>query len=376
MTTLRPPSDTPTASGQSFLVTFVVILCVIAALFTFDTFLARVDRAESRAQATHLFLEGEALVRANRNREAVDRFRSALFIARGERAYQLALARALGATGKPADAERILAEMLQRDATDAAANLEMARVLVEEERIAQAISFYHRAIYGQWKGGSSGRLTRARFELIDLLAKQGSSKELLAELLPIQAEGNTDVAVRKRLGTLFIVAGSPERAAAIFRGILRERPRDPEAHAGIGEAALAAGNYRIAQANLLTASQLDPTNEAIRQRLALVNRVRALDPMQRGLGPGEQLRRSRLLVELATAVVERCAGPGADSVKAQVDSARTFVQRRVRSGRQVEAFDATLDRAERLWALRGDQCGETQTRDEEAAALVLAKVAQ
>lgn len=376
MTTLRSASDTPTASAQSFLVTCVVILVAIAALFTFDTFLARLDRAEGKAQATHLFLEGEALVRANRNREAIDRFRSALFISRGERAYELALARALRATGKPADAERVLAEMLQRDATDAETNLEMARVLVQEERTAEASSFYHRAIYGQWKGGAAGRLTQVRFELIDLLAKRGSTKELLAELLPIQAEGTTNLAVRKRLGSLFIVAGSPERAADIFRRILRERPEDPEAHAGLGEAALTAGNYRTAQADLLLASKLDPENEQIRRRLELVNLVRALDPIQRGLSPGEQLQRGRRLLELAASSVERCAGSTADSVKAQVDSARAFVQRGVRRARQEEVFDESLDRAERLWALRGDRCGETQTRDEEAVARVLAKVAE
>ena len=59
---------------------------------------------------------------------------------------------------------------------------------------------------------------RVRFELIDLLAQRNSKEELLAELLPIQDEAPRDLKTRTQMGRLFLLAGSPARAADIFRG--------------------------------------------------------------------------------------------------------------------------------------------------------------
>ena len=49
------------------------------------------------------------------------------------------------------------------------------------------------------------------------------------------------------MGRLFLLAGSPARAADVFRGILHDSPANAEAHAGLGEAEFARDNYRAAQ---------------------------------------------------------------------------------------------------------------------------------
>ena len=117
------------------------------------------------------------------------------------------------AAGQTAGAETTLGAILEKDSTDGPANLAMARVQAREGRAEDAISYYHRAIYGHWSGAAEASRLQVRFELIDLLAKRGAKEELLAELLPVQEEAPEDVATRLRLGQLYLTAGSPARAA-------------------------------------------------------------------------------------------------------------------------------------------------------------------
>ena len=173
-------------SGTSFIGTFVIIFIALAALFAADTFLVRIERAEDQAEATRLVAEGRAMMQGGRYAEAVERFKDAISIDRDNRDYRLALADALLAAKNFMEAESTLSELLQRDSTDGDANLAMARVLVGESKIAEGISFYHRAIYGQWRTDAAQNRLKVRFELVDLLARQNAKEELLAELLPLQ----------------------------------------------------------------------------------------------------------------------------------------------------------------------------------------------
>src|SRR6266446_2232952 len=116
--------------------TFAILFLAMAGLFALDTFLARLERSDSRAEAQRLFEEGERLTRDGRSLEAIDRFRGALSIERGQRDYQLALAGAFLAAGKFTDAEAVANELLQHDSTNGAANMTMSRVQVKRGKIA------------------------------------------------------------------------------------------------------------------------------------------------------------------------------------------------------------------------------------------------
>lgn len=361
---------------QAFWTTFVLIFVAIALLFSFDTFLAGVNRSESRAEATRRYEEGQRLAAADDYRGAIDRFRDAVFLVRGNRDYQLALADALTAAGKYPEAVAQLTDVLQRNATWGPANLALARALVHERRFTEATSYYHRAIYGQWEDDPAGNRVQTRFELIDLLVRQGNRQDLLAELLPLLDEAPDSLPLRKRLGHLFVVAGSPARAATIFEQILRQSPDDAEAHAGLGEAAFARGSYRAARASFLTATRLAPEDTTIRKRLALADQVLALDPTLRGLGSAEQLRRSRTLLDLASQDLAHCAQPGPGTpVQATIDSAQALIARPVRPAGQRQAYEANLDLAEQVWQARAAACAGAPAPDDPVA-LVLARLAQ
>lgn len=375
-----PRSSARSPLERSLLGTLLLVCAAIGGLFALDTFLAGLERADAAAEARRLFAAGRRLAAEGRNRDAAERFRAALGLARGERTYQLALARALLAAGRPAAADTVLAELLAKDATDGPANLMMARVLRAEGQIPRAVSYYHRAIYGRWSGDAAPERVRARFELIELLAQREAPKELLAELLAAEIDAPADLRTRKWLGRLFIQAGSPARAADLFRAILRKHPGDADAYAGIGEAQFAMGNYRAARANLQQAARLDPGNSEIRARLAACEEVLALDPLQRGLGLDQQYRRSLRLVELALDTLENCVGPTPPaSVQALADSARRRLRHPARAAiarREPDGFESNLDLAERLWELRTIACGRPAGASRDPLGLVLAKIAQ
>lgn len=363
-------------AGRSFLATFGLAFLAIAALFVADTFLARTERAETMVEAARESEQGRALLLRGRNAEAIERIKDAIANARGNRDYRRLLAQAQLAAGRTAAAEATLTELLQSDSTDGPASLTMARVLVSESRFEEAISYFHRAIDGRWSEDSAGNRLRVRFELVELLAQHNSKEELLAELLPLQEQAPGDSKTRARLGRLLLLAGSPARAAEVFRGILRGAPADAEAHAGFGEAEFALGNYRAAQRSFQTALRLAPDDRATRQHLGLCDELLALDPTLRGLGPPERFERSLKLVELTIDDIGRCAGQNpSPELRTLLDKAAKALKTHVVVARQSEAAESHLDLAEQLWQARKRDCRPAPDSDS-ALALVLVRLGQ
>ena len=374
--TTAPPPATPTASAADFIATFAAVIAAIALLLVFDTGIAKVDRDANRSHATSEYQQGESLSVHGKTAEAIDHFRTAASLDRDKPGYSVALAQAILTVGNPEDAEQLLLPVLERNATDGATNLAMARVLVKEGRIEEAKSYYHRAIYGLWPSDAERNRATARFELIDLLAKTGAKQDLLAELLPIQDAAPNDTALRKRIAHLFVVAGSPARASEIFRDVLRQNSRDADAYVGLAGAALALGNYPTARADLTTAARLAPDDSAIQKRIVLTDSVIAIDPTQRGLGLDEQIRRSRNLVEMTIASARKCLGTAAPEVAANLDSvSRTLVAPSTGVSRS-QAIDVNISLAVALWRMRREKCPIGAPKDEEALSLVQERIAQ
>jgi len=351
---------------KSFLGTFALIFASMAALFVFDTFLEKAEQAESLAEAQRLYHEGEALLRKGRANYAAERFRNALTFARENPGYELALAQALLESGKLHDAEVVVSSVLERDPTDGPANLTMARILAKEGKQGDASSYYHRAIYGHWPEGAAGERLKVRLELIDLLSRENDKADLLAELLPLQNE-KLDLNARERIARLYLQAGSPNRAAELYRGILHENPSNSDAFAGLGAAEFALGNYRTAHVDFLVASRRNPANAEVKKQLDLSSEVLALDPSLRGLSAKERYQRSQHLLDLARQSLSHCSDTSApdDGQNAPL-----------RPGRENEATEANLDLAEKIWQARKADCKLPISDQDEALSLVLSKIVQ
>lgn len=374
-TGLRATARFRVANASIFIATISAIVVLIGLLLTFDLFLAQIDRRESAVRADAEYQDGLAALRAGHPSAAADHFGAAVGIERANVNYALALAEAMLQEGRTADAETTLRTLLDRAENDGAINLTMAHVMVREGRTEEAKAYLHRAIFGRWGADSIDRRNQARFELIDLLAKRGTPRELLAELLPFEDVSPDSVALRLRLGKLFILAGSPVRAATMFREVLRRDSTEADAYAGLGETAIAAGNLRTARADLAEAVRLRPDDAGTLRRLELVDTVRALDPTARGIGPSERLSRSRALLARAISVVSSCPGP-----RSALDPARALLAPppTTRAAQALDGADADADRLMQatldVWANRTAAC-DAATHDD-VLRLLVARVSQ
>jgi tetratricopeptide (TPR) repeat protein len=362
-------------AGRSFLGTLALVFLAILLIFSADMFLAGMERKETRIEAAHLFAQGRDLMQRGKKAEAIGRLQDALAIDRENHDYLRTLAQAQFEAGKTADAESTVTELLQRDSTDGLAALIMGRILVKEGQFPEAISYFRRAIFGHWNQNAAANRLGVRFELIDLLARHNSKEELLAELLPVQDQAPRDLPTRTRLGRLFLLAGSPARAADVFRAILQDVPANADAYSGLGEAEFAGGNYRAAQRDFQTALQLAPENQSARQRLEVCDELLILDPTMRGLSPLERFQRSLKLLDLMVDQTTPCSGQNPPQLQELLDQAGETLATPVSAAHQSEALESNLDLAERLWQVRRQECTPPPATDSPLA-LVMARLAQ
>jgi tetratricopeptide (TPR) repeat protein len=371
---VQPAAPTPTATVSEFIATFAIILAAIVGLILFDTALARVDARERKIYAGREFATGQRLMAAGNTSTATEHLRAATSLDAENPAYATALADAILADGRPEDAQLILAPLLERDPTDGAANLAMARVLAQEKKLDAAKAYYHSAIYGTWPGGDRSKKLTARFELIDVLSRANARQELLAELLPIQDDSTIDGDHRKMIAHLFVQAGSPARAVTIFREFLRRNPGDVDAYVGLAEAALSLGDLPTARNDFVAAQKLTPDTTSMKSRIAVVDSAIALDPSQTGLAVAEQNRRSQQLLELTVASVRKCLGAQAPDVAPALDSTRLMLLSHAPAEGQAQSIQQTISVAVQLWGLKRARCNQTQ--DNSALALVHSRIAQ
>lgn len=376
------PHAATTFSKPSLLRTLVFVAAAIVMLSFLDIYLARRERSESLTEAKRSYDAGQSFMKQGKNDRAVDEFRAALVVDRENPEYQLALSLALVSGGRFSDAEAELNDLLAHDGTAGAPNLAMARVLVKEGRVEEALSFYHRAIYGHWKQNALARRVDVRFELIDLLVSRNEKEGLLAELLPLQEEAPDDPATKMKLASLFISAGSPARGADLFHAVLRINPKDADAYAGLGDAEFARTNYRSALQYYETALRLRAANDHARRRVEICNQILALDPTQRALRIEEQYKRSVKLLELVIHDVRQCLGDRATgsglspALRETLDHAGEALKQRVPAARQHAAVEANLDLLDKLWQARKAECNGSAEPIDESLSLVLNRLAQ
>jgi hypothetical protein len=149
------------------------VFAIMVGLLFMDRFLASIERRELIAEAASLYRQGQELMAKGQALESIGLFRRSVTMARENRAYRLALANALLAVGRLAEARSNLEYLLELDSNAGAANLAMARLQAQLGNNRETEAYYHRAIYGTWSTGH--QTTDVRVELAGFLAKQGET---------------------------------------------------------------------------------------------------------------------------------------------------------------------------------------------------------
>ncbi|MGB7720330.1 MAG: chloride channel protein, partial [Bryobacteraceae bacterium] len=359
------PAHSVTRRSGAFLPT--LIAATLGALLLVG-FLNYYYRSERTARADRYFKAGNDLVLHDRNQEAVEQFRNALSVSRDNQDYRLALGLTLVTTGRLEEASVYLEEVLRRDPTNGRANLGLARIAARQERTADAVTCYHRAIYGVWPSDQAANQMQVRFELAAFLEKTGSKTQATAELLAILDRVPNDTAARKRVGRLLLDYGSPAQSADVFRGLVRANNRDAEAYSGLGAAEFAEERYVSAREAFHSALRWNPSDVTSQRELALCDRILELDPAVRGLDAPERYRRSAALLAAILGAVEQCLPKVGQRAEAQplrtwADTARQLLARHPARRSYDTAAESDLSLAKELWAASQELCGAASGLD-------------
>ena len=341
-------------------------------------FLHRFYLSQRGERAEQYFKTGSELLLQDRNQEAVEQFRNALSIAPDHQQYRLSLGLTLAKTGHPDEAAVYLNEVLKRDPNNGPADLGLARIAAARRKTSDAITYYHRAIYGTWPAGEENNRLDARFQLADYLKKSGLQKEAIAELLAALEQSSNNEVAKKRIGRLLLDYGSPRQAADVFREILRANNHDPRTWASLGMAELAQEDYQAARTAFSNAVRFDPSDEQSRRQLELVERILALDPNAAGLRALARYQRSVEILTGALKLAETCLAVSNDpaaSPDGNVAEARKALAHRARRREINDAIGMNLDLAVRLWKSGKNLCSGQWQKDE-ALDRVLARLSR
>jgi CIC family chloride channel protein len=331
------------------------------------------------AKGQQTLTQGRQLLEQARVQEAIQEFRVALAATQSNEA-RLMLGEALLRADHAGESAVYFREVLRDDATNARANLGLARAAVEEGSPGDAALYYNRAIVGTWPDDGVQHRVEVRFELTDLLAKTGARNLAIAQLLELEREAPQDAVTSLSIGRRFLTLGASEQAAEVFRGLIKTSPRDGAARAGLAEAQFKTGDYASALASFQEAVKLGSSDGTVQERIDLCSEILALDPSRPGLRASERHARSLKLVETALSRLEGCVGDQLASgleppVLQAMDAARTVLRAKRRPASLGDATDQNVELARQLWDAGQKVCPGT-TGDGSAAGLVLARLAR
>jgi len=347
--------------SKRFLPGLIAAALGILILISFLNYYYRSTRTE---RAAEYFKTGTALEGQDRKEEAVEQFRNALSFAPQNSQYRLALGLALEQSGHPNEALVYLDTVVKRDPENGRAYLGIARAAARENRVTDAVTSYHKAIYGSWPGGQEQNRMLARLELADFLRKNGQNTEAVAELLAALGPAVHDAPQKRNIGKLLLEYGSARQSAAVFHDLLQSNPRDAEAYAGLGAAELAQDDFVAARDAYRSAVRWNPDDPSTRTQLDLCDRAAALDPDAPRLRSSERYQRAYAILKGELAESDAClANVSRTSSSGIADAARKALAQRRPAGALDDVTDADLSLALSLWKGRQAVCGSPSNGD-------------
>ncbi len=358
----------------------LAVIASIVALALVDVSLEKTEQLELAQSARRADRNGSQLLKRGNTDEAVEAFRKAHSLERENTGYQLDLIQALMADGKSAEAEPLMSDILEEESNAGQANLVAARLAAQQSHTTTADAYYHRAVYGEWPDRVTQHQIAVRMELIQFLNTHGKQNEILAELLPLEEQAGKDPVLQPQIAQLFLTAGSPSRAEAIYRRLIKQNSRNAMAYAGLGDSELALGDFRAARSAFAAAVARDAGNPAWHSQLELATSLNSLDPTLRWLSPQDKYSRARQILQLAASDLQQCITNhlelATDDAKQLLDSADADLRSEPPKQVTNDLAEDTLSLAQKIWHMRTSLCGPSTASDEEALRLSMEKLSK
>ncbi len=142
----------------------------------------------------------------------------------------MAVSRLLVAQGRPADAEKVVATMLERAPDQRALNYNYAQILTKLGRGDESRQYLERAVQLDPTFGP------AILQLLDLYQKENEWTKAAQLLQPLIDDDPVNLEIQRQQAYFWLRAGNPERARVSFKALVDADPKDTKSQFYLAEA--------------------------------------------------------------------------------------------------------------------------------------------
>lgn len=173
--------------------------------------------------------------------DALEHLRAAFKIYPDDLPTGMAISQIYLSTGRPAEAEKVLATMLERAPDQRALNFTYAQVLTKLGRGDESKQYLERAVEIDPTFGP------AIMQLVDIYQKENDFTKAADLLQPLIAEDPLNLDLQRQQAFFYLRAGNAEKARALFKQISDSDPKDARARFYLAEALSDLEQYDEAQ---------------------------------------------------------------------------------------------------------------------------------
>src|SRR5438105_796089 len=152
--------------------------------------------------------------------EALDHLRAAFRLYPDDLSTGMAISQIYMTTARPAEAEKILAQMLERAPDQRVVNYSYAHVLTKLGRGDESKQYLERAVL------LDPTFAPAIQELVDIYQKENEWTKAAELLQPLIAEDPTNLDLQRQQAFFYLRAGQSEKARALFKALTDADPKD------------------------------------------------------------------------------------------------------------------------------------------------------
>ena len=303
------PSNAAGIGKYSREIVLLTTLLLLLVLVIFTAFAARMYHKKYHVLGDEWFARGDQDFHSGNAAAALKDYRNALLYSPTNSNFQFHLAKALAATGRYDQARAYLVTLLSDSPGSGEINLELARIAAHDgpKMTADALRYYHAAIYGVWDTDPIAMRWQVRRELCDYLLNNDATNQAEAEIIALADNTNPeDFAGQEIVGNLLLRARMWSRALQAFQTLLSHGPDDEAALAGSATAAFQLGQYSQAEEYFERLPREKLADPELARMHEISRSILSLNPFAPGLPADEKAQRTEKALALAQARASAC----------------------------------------------------------------------
>lgn len=373
-------SNTPIASTSRIYSRELVLLTtllLLLLLMIFTAFAARLYHKKYHALGDEWFAKGEASFQSGDAAAALSDYHNALLYSPGNANFQFHLAKALAGTGRYEEARAYLLNLLSESPGSGPINLELARIAARtgSNSMADALRYYHAAIYGVWDTDPIAMRWQIRREFCEYLLDNHAMNQAEAEVIALADNTSPEDAAGQQVSaSLLLRAHMWSRALQQFQNLLAHDPHDEEALAGAGISEFRLAQYSQASKYFDRLPDERRTQPDLAHVYGTSQSIALSNPFLSGLSAEEKARRTANALEKAQARAAACVHQNGEvptgssppsalqhALTTSIGMAGDWKERNLR--KYPERIEPAMSAVFEMEIAAADQCGEPEGAD-------------